>query len=146
MLKMEDGPTIYLKTQGRVTKCQPLGPAFLGRKRSDLVKIEAKPDPTTPPLMLKSPDQSISAPPLPRAPSKSKGVERDPSPALLRRAPSPLGEGYDVDFSPSPLGEGCDVDFSPSPLGRVGTARRGVRGFFAGDAFMAMGGRRRPRL
>jgi hypothetical protein len=133
MLKMEDGPTIYLKTQGRVTKCQPLGPAFLGRKRSDLVKIEAKPDPTTPPLMLKSPDQSISAPSLPRAPSKSKGVERDPSPALLRRAPSPLGEGY-------------DVDFSPSPLGRVGTARRGVRGFFAGDAFMAMGGRRRPRL
>ena len=55
------------------------------------------------------------------APSKSNGVERDPSPALLRRAPSPLGEG-------------CDFDFSPSPLGRGGTARRGVRGFFAGDA------------
>jgi hypothetical protein len=45
----------------------------------------------------------------------------DPSPPLLRRAPSPLGEG-------------CDSDFSPSPLGRGGTARRGVRGFFAGDA------------
>jgi hypothetical protein len=59
------------------------------------------------------------------APSKSNGVVRDPSPALLRRAPSPLGEG-------------CDSDFLPSPLGRGGTARRGVRGFFAGDAFIAM--------
>ena len=39
---------------------------------------------------------------------------------------------------PLPWGEGCDFDFSPSPLGRGGTARRGVRGFFAGDAFMAM--------
>jgi len=60
----------------------------------------------------------------PKAPSKPNGVERDPSRALVRRVPSPLGEG-------------CDFDFSPSPVGRGGTARRGVRGFFAGGTFKA---------
>jgi hypothetical protein len=52
-------------------------------------------------------------------------LKKDPSPALLRRAPSPLGEG-------------CDFDFYPSPLGRGGTARRWVRGLFAGDEYMAV--------
>src|SRR5208337_1386853 len=50
----------------------------------------------------------------------------DPSPALLRRAPSPLGEGCYLDLYPSPLGRGC-----PGMSGRV-------RGLFAGDTFMAM--------
>ena len=48
-----------------------------------------------------------------RVPSKSMGVEKDPSPALLRRAPSPLGEGCYFDSYPSPLGRGC-------PAGRDG--------------------------
>src|SRR5271157_3665020 len=39
-----------------------------------------------------------------KIPLKSDGLRTDPSPALLRRAPSPVGEGCDVDFSASPLG------------------------------------------
>jgi hypothetical protein len=67
------------------------------------------------------------------APLKYDGVENDPSPALLRRAPSPLGEG-------------CDFDFSPSPMGRGGTAKRGVRGFFAVDPYKAVEFFRLPRV
>jgi len=71
-----------------------------------------------------------------RARSKSNGVEKDPSPALLRRAPSPLGEGCDFDFRPRLLRGGV-FDFYPSPLGRgcPGISGR-VRGLFAGDASM----------
>ena len=36
--------------------------------------------------------------------------EATPSPALLRRAPSPLGEGSDSDFYPSPLGRGYPTE------------------------------------
>ncbi len=46
--------------------------------------------------------------------------------ALLRRAPSPLGESCYFDLYPSPLGRGC-----PATSGRV-------RGFFVGDAYMAL--------
>jgi hypothetical protein len=60
---------------------------------------------------------------------------KDPSPALLRRAPSPLalGEGLDLDSYPSPKAKGRPRPALSQP------AR--VRGLFAPAAYIAFGAR-----
>jgi len=45
-----------------------------------------------------------------RAPSKSNGLEKDPSPALLRRAPSPHGRGKGINITALSEGRGCPTE------------------------------------
>ncbi|MGH9447401.1 MAG: hypothetical protein ACRD3O_16945 [Terriglobia bacterium] len=63
-----------------------------------------------------------------KTPPCSEKFVQDPSPALLRRAPSPLGEGWGLGSYPSPQGEGGPQPaHSPAGAGQVRRLHHALR-------------------